>query len=189
MKITEGEEKRWTTLDTEYLIRRPWLTARRDRVQLSNGVVNDEFYVIEYSDWVNTIAITTEGKFIMVRQYRHGIDATSYEICAGCCEAGETPEQSARRELLEETGFGGGTWQSLLDISGNTSTTNNLTHCFLATGVRCLQQPHLDYSEDLRTTLLSRQEVFRLLQSGHFKQSLMAAPLWKYFATCGPLPE
>ena len=185
MKITEGEEKRWTTLDTEYLIRRPWLTARRDRVQLSNGVVNDEFYVIEYSDWVNTIAITTEGKFIMVRQYRHGIDATSYEICAGCCEAGETPEQSARRELLEETGFGGGEWKEILVVAANASTMNNYTHCFLATGVEKISDMHLEPTEELSVFLLDRDEVYELLKSGLVVQATMAAPLWKYFATDG----
>lgn len=188
-KNNKQEDLSWKVLHSEYLFRCPWLTVRRDAVELPNGHTIPDYYVLEYPDWVNTIALTDDDQFVMVRQYRHGLRYTGYELCAGVCEKGETPEQAARRELLEETGFGGGTWQSLMDISGNTSTTNNLTHCFLATGVRCLQQPHLDYSEDLRTTLLSRQEVFRLLQSGHFKQSLMAAPLWKYFATCGPLPE
>ena len=183
------DNMKWKTLKSEYLIQRPWLTARRDTVELPNGVVNDEYYVLEYPTWINVIALTTDGNMVMIRQYRHGIDQTCFEIVAGVCEKGEDPEAAARRELLEETGYAGGEWHELMAVSGNTSTTNNLTHCFLATGVRRLQQPHLDYSEDLRTTLLSRQEVFRLLQSGHFKQSLMAAPLWKYFATCGPLPE
>ncbi len=188
-KNNAQEDLSWKVLRSEYLFRCTWLTVRRDAVELPNGHTIPDYYVLEYPDWVNTIALTDDDQFVMVRQYRHGLRYTGYELCAGVCEKGETPEQAARRELLEETGFGGGTWQSLMDISGNTSTTNNLTHCFLATDVRRLQQPHLDYSEDLRTTLLSRQEVFRLLQSGHFKQSLMAAPLWKYFATCGPLPE
>ena len=47
----------------------PLLTARRDRVRLPNGVINDEYYVLEYPDWVNVIAITKEGDFLMERQY------------------------------------------------------------------------------------------------------------------------
>lgn len=53
MKITDEKSKPWVTLGSEYLVRRPWLTARRDCVRLANGVVNDEYYVLEYPDWVN----------------------------------------------------------------------------------------------------------------------------------------
>ena len=58
--------KKWRTLSSEYLIRRPWLTARRDKVELPDGRVNDEFYVLEYPSWVNVIAITADGRFVMV---------------------------------------------------------------------------------------------------------------------------
>lgn len=74
--------RKWEVLHSEYLIQRPWLTARRDCVRLPNGVENDEYYVLEYPDWVNVIAITAEGKFLMERQYRHGLQWTGYEICA-----------------------------------------------------------------------------------------------------------
>ena len=70
----------WKTLESEYIIKRPWLTARRDKVQLPTGAVHDEYYVLEYPDWVNVIAITDDGRFVFVRQYRHGLGETSYEI-------------------------------------------------------------------------------------------------------------
>ena len=82
----ENNDRKWEVLHSEYLIQRPWLTARRDCVRLPNGVENDEYYVLEYPDWVNVIAITAEGKFLMERQYRHGLQWTGYEICAGVCE-------------------------------------------------------------------------------------------------------
>ncbi len=87
--MTDDKDKQWTVLESEYLIRRPWLTARRDKVRLPNGVENDEYYVLEYPDWVNVIALTEDGKFIMERQYRHGLQWTGYEICAGVCEEGK----------------------------------------------------------------------------------------------------
>ena len=64
---------KWKILDSKYIIKRPWLTARVDKVELPNGVVNPEYYVLEYPTWVNVIAITAEGKFVMVEQYRHGL--------------------------------------------------------------------------------------------------------------------
>ena len=176
---------RWKTLKSEYLIRRPWLTARRDAVQLPNGVINDEFYVLEYPDWVNIIAITPGGDFVFVRQYRYALDLDSIELCAGVIEPGETPEQGARRELLEETGYGGGTWQEIMTIGQNPSTCSNWTHCFLATGVEKLQDQHLDRTEDIDVLLLTRHQVLQMLQSGQLKQALMLAPLWQYFAQSG----
>ena len=175
--------KRWKTIKSEYLIRRPWLTARRDAVQLPNGVVNDEFYVLEYPDWVNVIAITTQGLFVFVRQYRYALDLDSIELCAGVAEPGEKPVESAQRELLEETGYGGGNWQEIMTIGQNPSTCNNWTHCFLATRVERLGDQSLDPTEDIDVVLLSRDEVLKLLHSGELKQALMLAPLWQYFAT------
>lgn len=172
----------WKTLKSEYVIRRPWLTARRDTVQLPNGVTNDEYYVLEYPDWVNTIAVTAEGQFVMVRQYRYAFGRTLTELCAGVIEKGETPEAAARRELMEETGYSGGQWREIMQLSPNASTNNNVTHCFVATGVEKTGTQHLDRTEDIEILLLSEDEIRGMLQRDEIKQALMAAPLWRYFA-------
>lgn len=135
------DDRKWEIIESEYLIRRPWLTARRDRVKLPTGVEIPEYYILEYPDWVNVIAITKEGKFVLVRQYRHGIKETRYEICAGVCETGEEPLLSAQRELYEETGYGNGNWTKLMTISANASTMTNITHCYLATEVERISYP------------------------------------------------
>ena len=159
----------WKTIRSETIISRPpWLTVRHDAVELPDGRVNPDFYVLEYPDWVNVIAITDKGEFVMELQYRYGIRRTCYEIYAGVMEKGETPEQAARRELEEETGYTGGEWTHLMSVSGNASTTSG--------------RRHLDATEDISVVLMSEAEVFDLLMKDEVKQSLMAAPLWKYFA-------
>lgn len=178
----EETDRKWEVLESEYLIRRPWLTARRDHVKLPTGAEISEYYVLEYPDWVNVIAITREGKFVLIRQYRHALGETRYEICAGVCEKGEEPLESARRELYEETGYGRGEWSKLMTISANASTMTNLTHCFLAINVEPISTQHLEATEDLTVHLMSAEEVKQLLLNDEVKQSLMAAPLWKYFA-------
>ena len=152
-------DMKWKTLKSEYIIRRPWLTARRDTVELPTGVVNDEYYVLEYPTWVNVIAVTKDGEYVMIRQYRHGIGRTGTEIVAGVCEEGEQPEAAARRELMEETGYSGGTWRETMVISANTSTMNNVCHCFMATGVERAGSQHLDRTEDIDVCLMSRDEL------------------------------
>ena len=179
--MTFKRDMKWKTLKSEYIIRRPWLTARRDTVELPTGVVNDEYYVLEYPTWVNVIAITAGGEYVMIRQYRHGIGRTGIEIVAGVCEEGEQPDAAARRELMEETGYSGGTWHEIMVISANTSTMNNVCHCFVATGVERTGSQHLDITEDIEVRLMNRGEVLALLSEGKIMQSLMAAPLWRHF--------
>ena len=102
MKDAITEEGKWKVLKSEYLFNRPWLTVRRDCVELPDGRQNPEFYVLEYPDWVNVIAITEDGQFVMERQYRHGLGKTCFEIPAGVMEKGETPLDAAKRELVDE---------------------------------------------------------------------------------------
>ncbi|EPT33899.1 NUDIX hydrolase [Phocaeicola abscessus] len=178
----DHRDMKWETLASEYLIERPWLTARRDRVRLPTGIVNNEYYVLEYPDWVNVIAITKDGEFVFVRQYRYAIGETLYEICAGVVENGEEPLEAAQRELSEETGYAGGEWETWLTVSANASAQTNLTHCFLARGVEKVSAQRLDATEDIEVCLFSEEEMLRLLRNNEIKQALMAAPLWKYVA-------
>lgn len=179
----EHKIKKWKLLDSEYLFRRPWLTARRDRLELPDGRIHPEYYVLEYPSWVNIIAITADGRFVMVEQYRHGLGEVSFELCAGVVEDGEEPIAAARRELMEETGFGGGQWELFATLSANASAMNNLSYTFLARNVEPLSdRQHLDATEDVAVHVVSRDTIRGLLGSGQIKQALMAAPLWKYFA-------
>ena len=181
MENTINEEKKWKVLSTEYLFRRPWLTARKDVVELPDGRVNPEYYVLEYPDWVNVIAITQDGEFVLNRQYRHGLGKTCFELPCGVIEEGETPEEAARRELLEETGFAGGEWTPWMTLSANPSTSDNLVHSFLAVGVSKVAGQSLDATEDIDVYLKSPEYVRQLLEENQILQALMAAPLWKYF--------
>ena len=176
------EEKKWKILESEYLIKRPWLTARRDHLLLSDGREIPEYYVLEYPDWVNVIAITKDEQFVMERQYRHGAGCTCYELPCGVVEEGETPLEAAQRELEEETGYGGGEWERLMVLSANPGTMTNLTYSFLAVGVEKLSEQHLDATEELEVHLMTRDEICHLLQNNEILQSLMVAPLQKYLS-------
>ena len=173
---------KWTILESEYIVQRPWLTARRDKVRLPDGRVHPEYYVLEYPEWVNIIAETTDGQIILERQYRHGNQRVATEIPAGCVEPGEQPLQAAQRELWEETGYTGGEWISLGILSPNSSAMTNYNHPFLARGVRKTSGQHLDATEDIHVFLAPKEEVLAMLRRGDFLQALMVAPLWRYFA-------
>ena len=176
------KDMKWKILSSEYLIKRPWLTARRDVVELPDGRINKEYYVLEYPTWINVTAITKEGQMVLVRQYRHALGQTNFEIVAGVVEQGEAPLEAAKRELLEEAGYGGGEWREIALISATPSTTTHLTHCFLATGVEKVSGQHLDATEDIEVYLFSQEEVKDMIRRGELVQSLMLVPLLKYFS-------
>lgn len=178
-----SNDKKWKVLESEYLFKRPWLTVRKDKTLLPTGAINDEYYILEYPTWINVIAITETGDFVMVEQYRHGLGEVFTELVAGVVEQNESPLQGAKRELLEETGFGGGQWELMTVICANPGSLNNLTYCYLAKGVAKIGQQHLDPTEDISVKLVPEAEVERMLENDEIKQALMAAPLWKYFAT------
>ena len=170
-------------LESKYLFRRPWLTVRQEHIRLVNGAEVPEYYVLEYPDWVNILAITKDKKFVMVRQYRHGSQTTNFEFCGGVVDkTDESPLAAAQRELLEETGFGGGKWRQNLKMSANPSTTNNWIYNFIAEDVELVEKQHLDGGEDLSWHLLSLAEIKDLLRKGEIIQSGHACALWKYMA-------
>ena len=173
---------KWTIIKQEYLIKTKWLTLRKDHVKMPSGVEMNDYYVLEYPDWINVIAITKEGKFVVERQYRHGTQTIDFELCAGTIEKGETPVEAAKRELLEETGYAGGEWVLYCITAPNTSAMTNLNYSFIATGVEFSGKRNLEQTEDIEIHLISYEELKELVKGGEIIQGQMLAPLWKFIA-------
>lgn len=171
----------WKVLTSEYLARKPWHTVRVERVLLPTGAEIAEYWVNEYLPWVNVVAVTPEEQVLLIRQYRHGLGEVHFELPGGTTDPGETSlEDAARRELLEETGYGGGRWSPFMTLSANPALQNNLTYTFLVEGVVPLGRPEPEASEDLRIHLTPVGEIERLLDGGEIVQALHAAPLAKF---------
>ncbi len=176
----EEKEAKAKILDSRYLFKYPWLTVKEEKIELPNRKIIPHYFVLEYPDWVNTIAITKDKKFVMIKQYRHAIGLTNFELCGGCVDKGETPLQAAQRELLEETGYGKGIWRQNLRLSSNPSTNNNWVYNFIAEDVELVSKPHLDEGEDLSAHLMTEADIKNLLNDGKIIQSVHACALWKY---------
>lgn len=176
-----GDPTAWTTLSTEYLHREPWLTLRRDRVRLPGGRVIEDYYVQEFPPWVNVVAVRTDGRIVLIRQYRHGIGEVHYELPAGVHDhEGESLLEAARRELREETGYGGGRWRRLMELSANPALQDNRSTTFLAEGVELLGDQELDPTEEITVTALWPEELIEVIDRSDMVQALHAAPLLRY---------
>ena len=163
---------KWKVLESTYLHKEPWLTVRKDKCELPNGNIVPSFYVNEYPEWVNAFAVTKDGKVIMVRQYRHGIESIETELPGGVVEEGESWQEGVKREVLEETGYTFEKVEYLGKICANPSTTNNFMHMFLVMGGEKVAEQKLDDSEEVEVLLMSINEVKQLVKDNKIMQSL-----------------
>lgn len=169
----------WKLLGSEYLFREPWLTVRKDICETPLGKHVDAYYVLEYPDWVNAMALTEDGQVLLIRQYRHAIGRVLVEIPGGVMDKeDESPEVAIRRELLEETGYTFSDMHSLGEVSANPSTTTNLVHMFLATGGKKVQDQQLDDNEEIDVLAVSIEELEAMLKRREFLQALHISCLY-----------
>lgn len=156
----------WQLLESTYSFRDRWLSVRSDTVRLPGGKTLSPYHVVEVADWVNVAAISDAGNVILVEQYRHAVRRSLLEIPAGHVEPREDREAAARRELLEETGYGGGSWHALGALHPVTSRFANQVHSYLALGVRKLSEPRPEETEHLHIHEIPWAEFVAGLQSG-----------------------
>ena len=162
----------WEKISSKYLVRAPWATLRVDTCRMPDGTEITDYYVLEYPDWVNVIALTEDNQVILVRQYRHAAGEELLELPGGVIEKDESPEQAARRELLEETGYEFDDLEFLSALYANPATATNKTHCFLATGGRKTSEQNLDKGEEILIELVSLEKLKELVLNNEFGQAL-----------------
>lgn len=134
--------------------------------------------VLEATDWVNVIAVTRGGDAVLVRQFRFGIWADALEIPGGMVDPGETPEQAARRELEEETGYRAGRLVSLGFSHPNPAILDNKLHSFLALDCEKVHEGAQETQEDIAVELVPRAELAELVRRGEITHSLVLAALY-----------
>jgi ADP-ribose pyrophosphatase len=180
-------ELKWTILGSEYIHKGPWATLRSDKCAMPDGRIVDQYYVLEYPNWVNAVALTADDKILMVRQYRHAAGIVSLEIPGGVIDGDEQPLEAMRRELLEETGYQFDDIELLSVVYANPSTANNKTYCYLAKGGVKVQDQSLDEHEELVVEEYTIDEVKQLLADNRIAQSLHCTGLFYALMKLGAL--
>jgi ADP-ribose pyrophosphatase len=180
-------ELKWTICSSEYIHKGPWATLRSDKCEMPDGRLVEQYYVLEYPNWVNAVALTTENKIIMVRQYRHAAGIVSLEIPGGVIDGDEEPATAMRRELLEETGYQFDDIELICTVYANPSTANNHTYCYLAKGGIKVQEQALDEHEELVVEEYTIAEVKQLLADNKIAQSLHCTGLFYALMKLGEL--
>lgn len=140
-----------------------------------------DFYVLESRSWVNVIPLTPEQEVVLVRQYRHGTREVTLEIPGGIVEAGDSPEQAARRELAEETGYEAGEMAALGFVHPNPAFLDNRCYTFIARDVRLTGRQEQDEKEDIQVLRRPLKEIPGLIRDGEITHSLVIAAFYRFY--------
>lgn len=172
MNDEPGGLELWEVVRTELALDTPWLRVRKDAVRLPNGLVVPDYYYVDGGHFGQVFAVTPDQQVVFVRQYKHPVKSVVLELPAGQLEHEDAdPLAGAQRELVEETGYGGGDWLALDPLHVSAGKSNKTCYGFLATGVTRLKEPKPDPTETIHVVLVPLNEVLALLVSGEVKDT------------------
>ena len=156
-----------------------WVGVEQWDVRLPDGSRIPDHHVVVYPvDAVGVVALGTDGTVLLVDHYRFVSDSRSWELPAGHVDAGETVEQAAQRELLEETGHNAANWQELGSFYPANGSSTLKFHLWLAREL-CAVNSSVDANETLGLQWFSADEVrANLHRNAHHDGMTMAGLFW-----------
>jgi ADP-ribose pyrophosphatase len=169
--------RKWRTLKTERVYATPIFDLHRRRaVHPKRG--ERDFFVLDPTDWVNIIPITSKREVVMVRQFRHGIGNFTLEIPGGMIDAEDkNPAAAGRREMQEECGFDSDEIVPLGRVHPNPAIQPNFCYSFLARNVKRVREPHSnpDGSEETEVVMVPLKSVKELIATEKITHALVIA--------------
>lgn len=175
----------WKILGSKIAFENRWWKVMEEKVELPDGSVT-EHYVNHVAGGAVVFALTEGGNLVVNRQYKHGARKVVTELAIGRLDGFE-PMEEAKRELLEETGYGGGAWEPLAVYLSNPTSSTGRIHAFLARGVRKVAEPKLDPREIVEVSEVPLEEVAGMLERGEFSTHAAIATIFLALKRLGKL--
>lgn len=122
----------WRRIGSQRLQRCRVFDVDEVRFEPPGGGAPESFYCIDSPNWINVIPLTDDDEVLLLRQYRFGVEDVTLEIPGGMCDPGESPLDTAGRELREETGYRAGRLVELGWVHPNPALQSNRCYTYLA---------------------------------------------------------
>lgn len=142
--------KKWKILSSKIVFDQPWCKIRVDAVKIPSGKTIKDYYLSVRDDYVIIFPTTPKGKVVLVKQYRHGVGQILWELPGGIVASHESPEETARRELLEETGYCAEKIHLLGVFYDNPTKNTNKMYAYRARNVTKKGHPALEETEQIQ---------------------------------------
>ncbi len=166
----------WRTLSRRTIYENPWLRLEEHDVINPGGGRNRYGKVCFRNQAVGVIPLGPDGETWLVGQYRYCLDAWSWEIPEGGSPEGEAPEETARRELREETGLVAARIDPLLHLHLSNSVTDEEGFVFVARDLR-QGETAFDETEDITVRRLPLEEAVAMALRGEITDAMSVAGL------------
>lgn len=154
------------------------MAVYEDIVQLPSGAIVDDYSVVNLPDGVLVVATDESDNLILFEEYKYAVNDTVLTFPAGGIDGGETPEEAALRELLEETGYAATEAKLLSSNYPYPSKLIHTNHIVRVTGAIKSRSRQLEAVEAIgEVQLVPKAEIADLLKSGRFNTSYMIAGL------------
>jgi 8-oxo-dGTP pyrophosphatase MutT (NUDIX family) len=180
VKISDG----WEVHPDRVVLETPVVTIKAGPVICKRSGRMKDFYLFDFPDWVNVVALTPSGEMILIRQFRYGSDRMEIEIPGGMINDGEPPVEAGCRELLEETGYAGKNGRIIGKVCPNPAIQRNICYTVLLEDAVQVAAPSQDDMEDIECMVLPEEEVFQLVASQTIEHGLVLNALMFYAASC-----
>jgi ADP-ribose pyrophosphatase len=159
--------EKWKLIESEMVIDHHWSKVRRDKIELPNGKIIDDYFVNIRLDVALILPITKNQEIIFVRQYRHGIGEFFMELPAGSFDPlTEDSQEAALRELQEETGYTTSDIKKIATVYDKPSKDTNQIHLFLAENAIKVSEQNLDETEEIEVILIPINQVVQKIAEG-----------------------
>lgn len=139
---------KWKILEEKDISPSKFFPLFLHKIELPSGKIIPDYYVSRLGEVAMVVAITPEREIIFVEQYKHGVQEIIMELPAGRID-NSTPEEAAKRELLEETGVVAEELLELEKVAISPTKDSTITHGFLAQNVVISKEQNLDENEDI----------------------------------------
>lgn len=164
----------WQTLSSQQIYDNPWIGVTEHQVINPSGGkgIYGEIHFKNFA--IGIIAIDTDDQIFMVGQYRFPLKQYSWELPEGGGPLNENPLDSAKRELLEETGLVAENWKEVLRMHLSNSVSDELGILYLATDFQQFA-PQPEETEQLEVKKIPFEDVYQMVIDGRITDSLTVA--------------
>lgn len=183
MAKNRKDDALWKVTSPRTVLTTPVLNVLTSQVVCKRSGKSRDFYRLDFSSWVNIVAVTEAQELIFIRQYRFGSGQMETEIPGGAVEEGEDPIEAGVRELLEETGYSGENGRIIGRVCPNPALQDNFCYTILVENARKTAEPHLDDMEDIDVFTILAKDLPALLKNGSIEHGLVLNALMFYTMT------